>query len=115
MKCSKMFPFKISCPTFYFFFDYKSLPPRISFEHAEANRTENDLVGPIGDDTPEYETEMKVLTIQQYTRLVQLIPQVETLKEKIGDMTAMIEKKDNEIDELKNYFSKLRPVRIICY
>lgn len=109
-----MFPFKISCPTFYFFFDYKSLPPRIYFEHNEANRTENGLVD-IGDDTPENETEMKVLTLQQYTRLVQLIPQVEALKEKIRDMTVMIEKKDNEIDELKNYFSKLRSVRIICH
>lgn len=66
----------------------------------------------MSDAIPESGMEMKVLTIQQYNRLVQLIPQVEELKETIRNMKALIEKKENEINKFKKTFSNLRTVSI---
>lgn len=95
-------------------FDHKSLPTRISSEHVEANPNENDLPAPVNNSIPESETEMKVLTVQQYNRLVQLIPKVEELEETIRDMKVLIERKENEIDNLKKTFSNLRGVSIFA-
>lgn len=95
---------------FFLIFDYESLPPRITSENVEENLIANDLSSHVRDS----EMEMKDMTVEKYNELVQLIPQIEKLKETIRKMTLLIETKNTQIDELKkvNSFANLKDVSI---
>lgn len=47
------------------------------------------------------DSDTKIITMQEYTNLVNLIPQVEKFKKIVGQLKEEIQKKDDEILELK--------------
>lgn len=86
---------------FRFIWIYSSLSVQIK------HPIENDSFGHVGG------TETMCITVQQYNTLVQLVPEIEKLKETIKKMKELIELKDKQIHELKKKttFPNLREVR----